>query len=92
METITTQCPTTSDQHKGVQGKYWVSISRSPTITYAQDLARDIIQDGEDRARTGPQYYQLEANNAALQEVCDKKDEIFQVALAKLNEGKALPT
>jgi len=66
LETVTTQCPTTSNQHKGVRGKYWANISRSTSDTYAQGLARDIIPNGEGRARIGLHDYRLEAIIAAL--------------------------
>ncbi|KAG5651262.1 hypothetical protein H0H81_009306, partial [Sphagnurus paluster] len=52
-------------------------------------LARSAIADQTEATRSGIRYLQTGANKAALQELCNKKDEKYQTALAEFNRVDA---
>ncbi|KAF5388335.1 hypothetical protein D9615_000804 [Tricholomella constricta] len=49
-------------------------------------LARSVIAEQTEATRIGIRYLQIAANRAALQELCNKKDEKYQTALADFNK------
>ncbi|GLB34268.1 putative P-loop containing nucleoside triphosphate hydrolase protein [Lyophyllum shimeji] len=48
-------------------------------------LARSVIAEQTEATRIGIRYLQVAANRAALQELCNKKDEKYQTALAEFD-------
>ncbi|KAG5644817.1 hypothetical protein DXG03_007639 [Asterophora parasitica] len=52
-------------------------------------LARSIIVEQTEATRSGIRYLQTGANRAALQELCNKKDEKYQTALAEFDKVDA---
>ncbi|KAG5351347.1 hypothetical protein C0989_006899 [Termitomyces sp. Mn162] len=49
-------------------------------------LARSIIEEQTEATRAGIRYLQIGANKAALQELCNKKDEKYNTALAEFDK------
>ena len=47
-----------------------------------------MIAEHAEATRIGIRYLQAGANKAALQELCNKKDEKYQTALAEFNKGQ----
>jgi structural maintenance of chromosomes protein 5 len=52
-------------------------------------LARAIISEQTENTRTGLEYVQVGANKAALKDLCERKDEKYQSALAEFNKGRS---
>ncbi|KAF9458464.1 P-loop containing nucleoside triphosphate hydrolase protein [Collybia nuda] len=53
------------------------------------ELARSIIPEQKETTKTGLKFVQVGANKAALQELCNRKDDKYQTALATFNEVDA---
>lgn len=52
-----------------------------------QDLVRGVINDQVEATRVGLEYLQVGANKAALEVLCEKKDEKYNAAFAEFHRG-----
>ncbi|KAF8885790.1 P-loop containing nucleoside triphosphate hydrolase protein [Infundibulicybe gibba] len=72
-----------------VISKKRIKIAKEYTAGYTSlqdEIARSVITEQTLATRAGLQFLQVGANRAALQELCDKKDEKYQTALIEFNQ------
>ncbi|KIJ94730.1 hypothetical protein K443DRAFT_683517 [Laccaria amethystina LaAM-08-1] len=78
--------PSADEERKKLRKKLLaISQQRMVNARDYTDLAHAIVPEAQVCAHAGIQYLQVGANRAALQELCNKKDEKFQTALAEFN-------
>jgi hypothetical protein len=52
---------------------------------------RSLIRDQAENTRVALEFVQVGANKAALEALCQEKDDQFQKALSDFDEGKIMP-
>ncbi|KAK0202992.1 hypothetical protein DFS33DRAFT_1437795, partial [Desarmillaria ectypa] len=69
------------------KGIYKISKERVAIVKEYKEYAKSIIEEQSKATRLGLKFLQVGANHAALRELCNRKDERYNIALAEFNKA-----
>ncbi|PBK65782.1 P-loop containing nucleoside triphosphate hydrolase protein [Armillaria solidipes] len=69
------------------KGIYKISKQRVAIVKEYKEYAKSIIEEQSKATRLGLEFLQVGANHAALRELCNRKDERYNIALAEFNKA-----
>ncbi|KAK0188724.1 P-loop containing nucleoside triphosphate hydrolase protein [Armillaria mellea] len=72
---------------KEYKARYLPTWCSCTMLIWSQEYARSIIEEQSKATRLGLEFLQVGANHAALRELCNRKDERYNIALAEFNKA-----